>query len=582
MIPAPRTSKRLSLPALGLILATVILALVLGAVTWRNLDREQRLMETSLRAEGVTLIRAFGAGSRTVMMMNWAGNPLNTLVRETAKSKSVAYVVIVDSSGHLVTAAGKVGQAVTFPVGRVLAQGRPLTRWTQDPKGRAVFEVASEFKQTPAAGAGGRGRGGKQQSTCVTDCAPGGGSFGPRAVFVGLYAGPFEVARQEDIRHSLLMGGILLLLGSTGFYFLFLSQQNRVAKATLANMELYTRNVIESMPAGLITVDEKGRIASLNDKAAAIFGLPGENVEGKPLDVLPGARGCEVAEIIHEGGEFVERPLECRGANGENIPLKVSASRLRDRAGDPLGTVLIVRDMREIRAMEEALERSRRHAALGRMAAGIAHEIRNPLGTLRGFAQYFSRLSEKDPHAEEYADLMVGEVDRLNRTVSALLQFSRPRDPEFQQVDLAPLLTKTLRLLRDDLSAHNLTGELELAEESMTARADPDLLTQVVINLLQNAVAATGPGGKIVLGAKRENGEIRLWVKDTGKGMEREEMTRMFDPFFTTRKTGTGLGLAVVHQIVDQHGGRIEVSSTPGVGTRVEVILPQEEIDGTI
>ncbi|WP_158516070.1 two-component system sensor histidine kinase NtrB [Syntrophotalea acetylenivorans] len=576
MIPASHHPKRPSLPALGFILAAIILAIILGVVTWRNLDREENLMEKFLREEGLTLIRAFEAGARTSMMMNLEGNSLATLVRETARTDSVAYVAVADASGRLLMASGeKLGNDDILPVAQVLAQEQARTRRTKDESGRTVYEVAKEFNPVLSEGAGREMMMGRWERWCGIGYEPG-EQVGRRAVFVGLYTGEFEAARHEDVRQSLLMGGLLLLLGSTGFYFLFLSQQTRVAKITLANMELYTRNVIDSMPAGLITLDNQGRIVSLNDQAKEIFVQPGEIAEGKLLDALTGTERCEIAPLIREGSEFVERSIECRRPNGESIPVKVSASRLTERDGEPLGTVLVVRDLREIKAIEEALERSRRHAALGRMAAGIAHEIRNPLGSLRGFAQYFARLGEKDPHAEEYSELMVGEVDRLNRTISALLQFARPREPEPAEIDLGDLLRRTARLLQDDLAARNLTFQLDPPAETVSFTADSDLLTQVLINLLQNAQAATEAGGEIRLGASAQDAEIRFWVEDTGKGMTPKEQSRMFDPFFTTRKTGTGLGLAMVHQIVEQHGGRVEVESAPKKGTRVEVILPRE------
>lgn len=578
MIPASHRSNKFSLPALGLILAAIILTMTLGVATWRNLDREERLMETFLREEGLTLIRAFEAGSRTAMMMDWGDNSLTTLVRETARSDLIAYVAIADVSGRLLTAAGerRSGDDI-LPVAQVLAQEQPRTRRTKDGAGRTVFEVAREFNPGLPEGAGRKGMMERWQSWCGMGCTPG-EQIGRRAVFVGLYTGEFEAARAEDVRQSLLMGALLLLLGSTGFYFLFLSQQTRVAKTTLANMELYTRNVIDSMPAGLITLDNQGRIVSLNDKTQEIFGHQGEAAEGMPLEALTGTGRCEIGPLIREGREFVERPMACRRPNGESIPVKVSASRLEDRNGEPLGTVLVVRDLREIKAMEESLERSRRHAALGRMAAGIAHEIRNPLGTLRGFAQYFARLGEKDPRAEEYAELMVGEVDRLNRTISALLQFARPREPEPEEIDLGDLLRRTARLLQDDLAARELSFKLDTPVDTVHFTADSDLLTQVLINLLQNARAATEPGGEVCLEASEQDAEIRFRVADSGKGMTPEEQARMFDPFFTTRKTGTGLGLAMVQQIVEQHGGRIEVESAPEQGTTVTVILPQKGV----
>ena len=530
-------------------------------------------MENFIRQEGLTLIRAIEAGARTSMMMNWQGDSLPTLMREIAREQPVAYIALADGSGRVLTATGSSPEARTLPAAAVLTTEGALTRMARDAAGRAVFEVAKVFAPGRSGRGGMEGMTERWQRWCGMDCTPG-GMEGPQVIFVGLDTAEFAAARAEDVRQSLLMGGLLLLVGSAGFYFLFLSQNNRVASATLANMELYTRNVIESMPAGLITLDAQGRIVSLNRKAQEIFGKEELQAEGKTLNDLVGAERCEIAPLLLEGGEFLERPMECRRPGGDVIPVRVSASRLRGREGEPLGTVLIVRDMREIRAMEEALERSRRLAALGRMAAGIAHEIRNPLGTLRGFAQFFARRNGEDAAARQYAELMVGEVDRLNRTVSALLQFARPREPEFSPVSLIELLRRTARLLEDDMAARRIDFRLDLPAEPVVFSADPDLLTQVLINLLQNALAATEAEGEIRLGGAGDTEEVRLWVQDTGKGMSAEEREHMFDPFFTTRREGTGLGLAVVQQIVEQHRGRIEVESAPGQGTRIELLFP--------
>ncbi len=578
VVPQSTRSRKISLPALGLVLAAIILALILGVVTWRNLDREERLMEDFLLEKGLTLIRTFEAGTRTSMMMNWQESTLATLVRETARAESIAYVAITDASGRLLTkAGGDISGTDILPFTRVLTVKRPLTRRTTDAAGRAVFEVAKEFNPIQAMGTGRERMMRRWQQWCGSDCDSG-DQIERRVLFVGLYMGQFEAAQQEDLRQSILMGGLLLMLGSAGFYFIFLSQQTQVARTTLANMELYTRNVIDSMPAGLITLDNRYRIVSLNDKAEAIFSAQAKTVVGKFLDALTGTEQCEIAPLIRAGQDFTDRSMVCQRENGEPVPVKVSASRLTDKDGEPLGTVLIIRDMREIRLMEEALERSRRHAALGRMAAGIAHEIRNPLGTLRGFAQYFSKFAELDPNAEEYVELMVGEVDRLNRTISALLQFARPRELKASEIDLGELLQRTARLLQEELAAGKLAFQIDPPAAPVSFTADSDLLIQLLINLLQNAQAATEPGGKIRLGADEQGENVHLWVEDSGKGMTPEERSRMFDPFYTTRKTGTGLGLglATVQQIVEQHGGRIEVETLVAQGTRIEVVLPRE------
>ncbi|HDZ75838.1 MAG TPA: PAS domain S-box protein, partial [Desulfobacteraceae bacterium] len=355
---------------------------------------------------------------------------------------------------------------------------------------------------------------------------------------------------------------------------LFLYQSNRVSRLTAENLEIYARNVIESMPAGLITIDRQGRIVSCNHKAREILGRESAELEGMVLARLGRETGCDLAGLLDGEKDFLDRSLECVLPGGRSIPLKVSAAALLNRDGERVGTVLTMRDMREIRDMEEQLERSRRLAALGRMAAAIAHEIRNPLGTLRGFAQYFRQQAENSATDRENADLMVSEVDRLNRTVSGLLQFARPREPEMRQVALGRLLEKAGRLMGDDFADHGIDFRLEPPEEEIIFKADPDLMIQVLINLLQNALHATGAGGRVELSGWAEPDTIVITVHDSGRGISQEVRSRMFDPFYTTQKEGSGLGLAVVHQVIEQHHGSIMVDSVVGRGTIIRLFLP--------
>ncbi len=251
MIPRTSTLFRVSLPAMAIMLASILLAVVLGIVTWRNLGREESLMARFLRKEGLTLIRAFEAGARTSLIMHREEGSLTTLVKETAREETISYIAILDENGHLIASAGNwADHAKDIPVAAVLKTTEPVTRLIQDQGANSVFEVAKEFHPDGDSEAG--------KILRKLWCSITGTTNGPtcrQAIFVGLYTREFDAARQEDVRQSLIMGGLLLLLGSSGFYFLFLSQGTRVAKATLANMELYTRNIIQSMPAGLLTVD---------------------------------------------------------------------------------------------------------------------------------------------------------------------------------------------------------------------------------------------------------------------------------------------------------------------------------------
>lgn len=264
MIPKTAQPFKISRIALVIIIASALLAVLLAVVTLRNLDREQRLMEKFLLKEGMTIIRTFEAGARTTMMMRWQGDSsLKILVRETAREESVTYIRILDEQGQEIAAAGDLRKPVTGQeVNRVLAAEEPLTSLFTDGQ-QSVFEVAREFKPEDSGGPGWETKHGRWQQWCAGNF-PLANESCRQVIYVGLNTSEFDKARQEDVQHSLIMGGILLLLGSAGFYFLFLYQGMRVSRLTLQDMELYTRNVIDSMPSGLVTMDADGRIVSTN------------------------------------------------------------------------------------------------------------------------------------------------------------------------------------------------------------------------------------------------------------------------------------------------------------------------------
>lgn len=572
MRPDSQAKRHFSIPSLGFILASLLLACALGFVTWHNLDREEKLMETFLLKEGQTLIRAFEAGARTSMMMGPRAGNLSTLVEETAREGSIAYIVIFDASGQLIASAGEHPAATQLtPLADVLTSEEPMTRSFSKDSGQTIFEVAKPFSPINAMPMrmSMMRRWQKWQGSGETDSQ--------LAIYLGLYTTDFVAARDEDIKQSLILLCTLLLVGSGGLYGLFLSHRSQVAKSALENMEIYTDNVLRSMPAGLLTIDNDRRIVSANRNVLDYFGLTEKDLIGKTFEQLMATHDCPLAPLLKATKGFTDLPMDCLRHDGVAIPLKVSASHLRDRNGDLRGMVLTLRDQREIRSMEEAVERSRRHAALGRMAAGIAHEVRNPLGTLRGFAQYFSRIESKDTKVQEYADLMVGEVDRLNRTVSALLQFSRPREPEMKPFDLCPLLKRSVTMVQAEADNQQVKIDLQLPDAPLELIADPDLIQQVLLNLLQNSLSASSAGDRIALSASSQESVVELTVRDSGKGLSVEEKEKMFDPFYTTRKDGTGLGLAVVQQIVEQHNGQIKVESHEDHGTCITVGLP---VDG--
>ena len=228
--------------------------------------------------------------------------------------------------------------------------------------------------------------------------------------------------------------------------------------------------------------------------------------------------------------------------------------------------------------LQQQLRRSERLSALGNLAAGVAHEIRNPLSSIKGFATFLLSKLEKE-HDAHAAAMLIQEVDRLNRVVSGLLEFARPETMRLAPAALAPLVEHALRLCASDLADKDIAVHCAFAPDLPLIAADADRFTQVLLNLFLNAVQAMDTGGRLEISACRDQatGKVLLCIADTGKGIAPEALSTIFDPYVTGRASGTGLGLAIVHRIVEQHGGVIRVESEPGKGSEFFLYLPMTE-----
>ena len=233
------------------------------------------------------------------------------------------------------------------------------------------------------------------------------------------------------------------------------------------------------------------------------------------------------------------------------------------------------RYQRSRKQLQEATARKEKLVALGHLAAGVAHEIRNPLSSIKGLAKYFAERTPADGEAHQLAQVMAKEADRLNRVVSELLELVRPAHLKYQSVDLNEVITHSLQLVSQDAASRAISLKFIAQPALCRIQADPDRLKQVLLNLYLNAIHAIGRDGVITV-AVREcgDGRVKVSVADSGKGMTAEQLQAIFTPYFTTKADGTGLGLAVVQNIVEQHGGTIDAESTPGKGALFTLYLP--------
>jgi two-component system sensor histidine kinase HydH len=266
--------------------------------------------------------------------------------------------------------------------------------------------------------------------------------------------------------------------------------------------------------------------------------------------------------------------------DGRVVPLEIGASALEDENGTFLGFVLLFKDLSELRSMRREIERSRRLASVGQLAAGLAHEIRNPLSSIKGFATYFKERYRDTPEDRQTADIMIQEVDRLNRVVSQLLEFARPVTVAPKPTSLKNLLAGSIKLIERQAQANQITIKTSNSSQVDEAIIDADRINQVLLNLYLNAIESMEAGGElgIAVANNPETPVIEIRVSDTGRGIQKQDLSRIFDPYFTTKSSGTGLGLAIAHNIMEAVGGTIKVQSAPGKGTTFTLILPREEL----
>jgi two-component system sensor histidine kinase HydH len=247
-----------------------------------------------------------------------------------------------------------------------------------------------------------------------------------------------------------------------------------------------------------------------------------------------------------------------------------------------MGKLLLLHDLSEVRRLEEEVRRREKLAAIGSLAAGVAHEIRNPLSSIKGYATYFGTRFAEGSEDRDAARIMVQEVDRLNRVISDLIGLARPSDLSLKPSRPESLAENVLRLIRQDAAGKNIDLRFAAADDLPQAVLDPDRVTQALLNVCLNALDAMESGGVLTLSVDTDSTSsegrrlLRFKVRDTGCGITPETLSTMFDPYFTTKSQGTGLGLAIVHKIVEAHGGEIAVQSSVGSGTEISLILPLE------
>ena len=588
-------------PPWGLIGAALILLPMLAFITYEDIHRQNAASRRQLLSKGAALIRSFEAGTRAGMMMRkWERRHLQRLLVETARQPDITYLMVTDPSGRILahSSPGRIGHQHGDGLDLNLVAETPTEIYrTLDQQADAprVFEVYRKF--SPARRSRGMMKrhhdkmhpfqeGNREENDGRTRrLGPQSGLFEEdapenRIIFVGLDMTEVEKALATDTRHSLFMAAILLLVGFAGVTLLFMTHTYRVTRASLKRIESFSDNLVDNLPVGLISIGADNRIVSINPEAGKILRLDDRQLIDRPIDAALPDQLNAIIQDLGPAGQAIETELVCRVGTADSIPIGLNASTWHDREGTRMGSILLIRDLSEIKALRKEIARSQRLASLGSLAAGVAHEIRNPLSSIKGFATYFKERNADNQKDFETAAIMISEVERLNRVVGQLLELARPVELVLKPINLDTFFNNSIALIESRATEKSVKINIDVSNPDLTLLADPDRINQVLLNLYLNAIDAMKPDrGTLTVSARKSSREpgVLLGITDNGGGIRKEDLPHVFDPYFTSKSTGTGLGLAIVHNIMEAHAGSVSVESTPGVATTFTLFFPERE-----
>jgi signal transduction histidine kinase len=351
--------------------------------------------------------------------------------------------------------------------------------------------------------------------------------------------------------------------------------------------KIYNDILVDSLASGVIAAGTDGVITVFNREARRLTHLEAADIRGRSLRDLPSPLAAVLATALQEMVGQRDRELALGQEGDEGTPVRVSSAVFYGHTGRILGAFLVMNDLTAVKRLESQVRRSDRLASLGTLAAGMAHEIKNPLVSIKTFTQLLPERYDDLDFRETFFSLVGNEVKRIDQIVNQLLRFSRPSRPNLAPTALHGILTNTLNLMTQQMRQSNVRLVRNFESPSDHILADGDQLNQAFINFALNALESMTAGGTLTVatgtadptrvppGARAGNGNwLQITITDTGEGITQEHLARIFDPFFTTKSQGTGLGLSVAHRIVTEHGGLVDVTSEVGRGTSFYLILP--------
>lgn len=590
-----------------------LLAVIIAVLAANNIRREKDFMISSLFQKGQVITRFVAAGLRVSAAEQRLGMMLRIrptseltrtqqLIEQASDEPEIHYITVVDEKGLILAHSNPemIGTLLVRDFETMIEEpppeGKPkqiershiVTRSIEPKK---VFEVFTPFAITRSGGRNSRIEWRQQflkEHPLRLDNHPPDGprdDWHPlfneqpqtqqRFILVGLDMTDIDYAVRQYLYQIIVLSIILLLVGLGGWITLLIAQNYSISQQTLKRIQAFTGMLISRLPVGIIATDPEGKIRTFNSTAERFTKIDGKAAVKKlPDNVLPPVLARSLSGLA-EFEEISDQEISLTSGEEELI-VHLTSLPVYSREDLFMGRVLLLYDLSEIKRLEKQVQRHDRLVALGKMAAGVAHEVRNPLSSIKGFATLLGKKFQPGSDEQRSADLLVKEAERLNRSISELLNYARPTPLTPVEVDLRELLTDSLKLISTDAMSLDIDLLLEVDPHLSSIRLDPDRIKQVLLNILLNGLQAIDRGGTITVQAwKSDNRDtVEIIVEDNGCGISEDILENILDPYFTTKPEGTGLGLAMAYKIIEEHGGTLHFESRLNQGTVVTITLP--------
>ena len=574
---------RIQFPLKPLIVISFTLILIASWVVWQAKEQERDRMLSDLKSRADVLIWALEGSARSMMMQRSAVSPVpQELVEEVAKQPFIAYVAVLDGNGIAVAHSSREqlgSQLSIFSVFKAEAialtsQGRLIESGE-----KKLYEVIKAFTPSSAHDSGSSGAMGAMGHGHMMQPEPANGFY----IVVAMDAAPSLSEVAKHVWHYILIVFLLVMATIGGVTLLFYMQSLSVSKRMLLDTQRLASQMFEKLPIGVFATDAEGTVTLCNECGASLLAFSPLAKHGVTVCGHPWFDWKGLVRSLDQGEAILDHEVEFTAENGKITAVSISASSIKQSDGSFSGYLFIVRDLIEVKKLQKQLRLNERLTALGDLSAGIAHELRNPLGTVKGYATFlFMKLKDNGP-LQEKAGMMLTEVERLSRVVSDLLAMANPGKLQLVPSSLVPIVERVISLTEQEAASRGVQlvyPPPPMDGDAYMAALDADKMIQALLNLSINAVQATERGGSVQVGIRRSEGtqgkgeSVIVSITDTGNGIPPEVLANIFTPYFTTKPSGTGLGLAIAHGIIEQHGGEISISSKLGKGSVFSVRLP--------